>query len=78
LRRVELEERDLAVAKPRKAANPRKRGALSPARGWARLIEEIEKLAAALERDAAHKSTRHFADLGSGLSELVLSWEKSP
>jgi hypothetical protein len=78
LRRVELEERDLAMAKPRKSTSPRKRAAASPARGWARLVEEIEKLAAALERDAAHKLTHHFADLGSGLSELVLSWEKSP
>jgi hypothetical protein len=62
------------MAKPRKATSPRKR---SPARGWARLVEEIEKLAAALERDASHKLTHHFADLGSGLNELVLSWERS-
>jgi hypothetical protein len=74
LRRVELKERDLAMAKPRKATAPRKRGA---AKGWTRLVEEIEKLAAALERDATHKLAHCFGDLGSGLSELVLSWEKS-
>ena len=44
-------------------------------RGSSKLIKEIEKLAAALERNAAHKRD-HLRELGAGLSELSFSWEK--
>ena len=72
------------MAKPRKSAvprstvphpaAPRKR---SPAKkGWSKLVEELEKLAAALERDATHKLGHHFGELTAGLGEFALSSEK--
>jgi hypothetical protein len=44
-------------------------------RGSSKLIKAIEKLAAALERNAAYKRD-HLRKLGTGLSELSFSWEK--
>ncbi len=52
------------MAKPRKSANPRKRAA----KRSARLIQDIENFAAALDRDALHKLTHPFRDLGFDLT----------
>jgi hypothetical protein len=47
------------MAKPRKSTNPRKRAA----KHGARLIQDIENVATALDRDALHKLAHPFRDL---------------
>ena len=55
------------MPKPRTAANQKRKPS--------KLIEKMEKLAAALERNSNHKRAHHFGKLESCLSDFELSWE---
>ena len=64
LRRVEYSPRGLAMGQSRKPPDGRKRR-------LSKLIKIFEKLAAALERDAAHKRSHPFEKSQAAIADTV-------